>query len=313
MDPVTHAVSGIAISKVAGEQLDISNPVFAAIVVGSIFPDIDILLQKWGDYVYLKNHRGFTHSIVGLVLSSIILSLIIMFIYSTSFLGVFTGVTIGLFSHIIWDLFNSYGAKALWPFYKKKISYSLLVIFDPIILLQLISFIILDGTEQIVIVFSFITYIVFRLFMRLTVVLKMKHLLLGGNAKTFPSITNWFKWQFIVENNDYYLVGERNFITGNIRILKEFKKLNKKQLEQILETNVGSFFKEFTPIFHVESKEINGNTKYTFMDLRYWLKNNFLHHATIEIDKYENIVSSNFCPYSIDRKVNVPENISYQE
>jgi inner membrane protein len=310
MDPVTHAVTGVAFSKIAGEQIDISNPVFVAIVVGSVFPDIDIILQKWGDYVYLKNHRGFTHSIVGLGISSILISLVIMMIYNTSFIGVFSGVIIGLITHISWDLLNSYGAKILWPFYKKKISCSLLVVFDPIILMQLIAFSILDGWKQILVVFSFVAYIVFRMFMKAVVLFEVKKLLFDGVVRSFPSITNWFKWQFIVENSEYYLVGERNFITGKAKILKELKKLDKTHMKQALDSNIGSFFKDFTPIFHVETREVDGLTIYIFMDLRYWIKNNFLHHATIEIDENEQIISSNFYPYSLDRKVTVPEELA---
>jgi inner membrane protein len=313
MDPVTHAITGVAVSKVLNQPIDISNPVFTAIVVGSVFPDIDILLQKGGDYVYLKNHRGVTHSIIGLTISSLLISFILFMIFRTSFIGILLGTWAGLFSHVAWDVFNSYGAKFFWPFYKKKISYSLLVVFDPIIFLQILAFILLDGWRQLPVIISFGVYLLFRLFMKLEVIRKAKTMLNNGIVKVYPSITNWFKWQFIVENKETYLVGERNFLNGRIKKLKVLKKMDENQMKKALESNVGNFFKDFTPVFHVESEEFEESIMYTFMDLRYTLKNNFLHHATIEIDKNENVVQSNFHPYSLDRTVKIPDKISIKE
>ncbi|MCR4436627.1 MAG: metal-dependent hydrolase [Clostridiales bacterium] len=77
MDPVTHAVIGMVISKMAGDGPNISGAVSAGIIIGSVFPDIDIVLRKWGNCVYLKHHRGATHSILGLAVSAAFISLVL--------------------------------------------------------------------------------------------------------------------------------------------------------------------------------------------------------------------------------------------
>ncbi|HPU42293.1 MAG TPA: metal-dependent hydrolase [Acetivibrio clariflavus] len=54
MDPITHGVIGLAVAKITGNEISLNDAVTISIVIGSIFPDIDIVFQKWGGLYLLK-------------------------------------------------------------------------------------------------------------------------------------------------------------------------------------------------------------------------------------------------------------------
>lgn len=63
MDPITHGVVGLAIAAFTGETVSIASPYAMGSLLGAVIPDADIIMQVKGDYSYLKNHRGMSHSI----------------------------------------------------------------------------------------------------------------------------------------------------------------------------------------------------------------------------------------------------------
>jgi inner membrane protein len=69
----------------------------------------------------------------------------------------------------------------------------------------------------------------------------------------------------------------------------------------VLESPVGQFFSEFTPHYNIAEEMVDGNKRYVFTDLRYYMKNNFLHHAVLELDEKGMIVRQTFNPYSMNR------------
>lgn len=312
MDPFTHGVIGLALAKATGNEISVADAATAAVVVGAVFPDIDIVFQKWGDHVYLKNHRGITHSIVGLLTSSIFIAFVLNFFYSDiGFLNLAFWALLGGVSHTFFDIFNSYGAKLLWPFINKKYSLSLLVIFDPIFLISILGYIFTSGKLQNIFIVSFVVYLLLRLVMRRCVLKYLKKKFGEVSKKIFllPSMTGLFRWHFILDKDTCSVVGEKNIFKRDIKIIENLNKIQDEALEKVSDSNVGRFFADFTPIFHVNRQLIAGTTRYTFIDMRYYMRNNFLHHAILEIDENGNIITSSFNPYSIKRASVIPEDI----
>ncbi len=66
MDPLTHALAGAALGRAAARPL--SGRPLALLVLLSLAPDADIVLSWISDVVYLKYHRGVTHSLLMLPL-----------------------------------------------------------------------------------------------------------------------------------------------------------------------------------------------------------------------------------------------------
>jgi len=308
MDPISHAIIGTAISKAANFGINFQTPENIGIVIGAIFPDIDIIFKKWGNYVYLKNHRAITHSIIGLILSALLISLAITLIFpGSSFLSILLWTFVGCLSHSFSDILNSYGAKFLWPIYKKKLALNILVIIDPLLIALLLGFIFFSGKSQITFGAVTLFYTVLRILCKSYTKNELKKLYPNYKVlKVIPSMLGIFKWHFVLDNNEYVLVGDRNILTAKIKIIEKFDKLNYNIIEKALESNVGKFFSDFTPIFHVSLENIGNINRYTFTDLRYYFRDEFYHHAVLEVDDTDSIVKSAFKPYTMNQEHTIP-------
>lgn len=309
MDPITHGVIGLAVAKITGNEISLNDAVTISIVIGSIFPDIDIVFQKWGDYTYLKNHRGLTHSILGLIVSSVFMSVLLKFIYKgISIYQIFLWFLLGELAHSGFDLLNSYGAKLLWPFCSKKFSLGILNSFDPLFISTLIGYIISQPKYENITLILFVSYIGFRILMK-RIVLKDIYKNFSGKCQKLsllPSMTGLFRWHFIFEEPGRNVVGEKNLLKRSIKIFKVLDKIEEEVLKKVSFSYVGKFFNEFTPAYHVLCENIGNVTRYIFIDLRYYIRGDFLHHAILEMDKDDNVVSASFNPYSMDRINPIP-------
>lgn len=303
MDPVTHAVVGVALAKVTGNDISFGDAATLALVAGSVFPDIDILLQKWGDYTYLKNHRGVTHSIFGLAAAALLISDILSIAFpGSNIIKLALFAMIGCLSHTLLDLFNCYGAKFLWPFIDKKFSYSLLVVFDPVLIVIFAGYVFCNGLAQSIFIASIPAYILFRGLMRYFISIQVKNEFgKYENISILPSMTGLFKWHFVFENEYGYIIGEKNIFRNGLKIIEKFYKNKDGMPDVIYISKVGRFFSEFTPMFHVKIEKNEGITRYVFVDLRYYIKDHFLHHAVLEVDENNKVVLESFNPYSIKR------------
>ncbi len=308
MDPVTHAVIGMAVSKATGNGISLTDPVSMCIIAGAMFPDIDIVLQKWGDYVYLKNHRGLTHSIFGLAVSSVLIAIVMgkIFHYPDVF-ALFWWSLLGCASHTAFDILNSYGAKLLWPLTNKKFSMGLLTTFDPVFFGSLVGFTAGTGMLQKVSLTIFLVYLAARMLLRF----RAKRDLRTEFAEDFdriyllPSMIGVFRWHFVLEKPDCNIIGEKKLFNPAVNIIKVMDRNQDSDVDRAMLSPLGQFFREFTPVFHVGCEKNGDVTKYIFTDMRYCVKDRFLHHGLLELDEDDNIVSSFFCPYSINRKVEV--------
>ena len=124
MDNLTHSFCGWILSR-AG--LDRYGPwVPATLIVTANLPDFESLLPPYGDQAYyLVNHRGLSHSIIGLIGETLMVALMLVAagrIFKNriknppragpALLVAATGVC----SHLLLDWFNTYGIRPWLPF-----------------------------------------------------------------------------------------------------------------------------------------------------------------------------------------------------
>jgi inner membrane protein len=130
MDPLTHVVTGVALSQF------VSAPsrawAAAAGFLFAILPDLDYVMRFDSRLSYLKHHRGFTHSLFALFL----------FVFLVAGVGRLLGgprwfrplLVMGfmvLASHLFLDWATSYGTQLLNPFTRAKLSLDWVFIIDP--------------------------------------------------------------------------------------------------------------------------------------------------------------------------------------
>ena len=140
MDNITHTLYGYALAKAGFER--VSRHATPAILIGANFPDIDLASIAWGQINYLKYHRGPTHSILGVAIESLFLTLLVLLSGRSetkqsrikSLWRLNLAFLIGMGSHILLDYTNSYGIRPFWPFGYGWCSLDLVFIIDPWIL-----------------------------------------------------------------------------------------------------------------------------------------------------------------------------------
>lgn len=311
MDPITHGIIGLGISGFAGSPVVFSNPISLGCAIGAMAPDIDIIGKIKGDYVYLKHHRGITHSIpVLLGLAGVITWGLSLFFQDFQFIQVFLWTFLGCLSHTLFDILNSYGAKLFMPFSRKKLMVGILMLYDPII--TILCFIMIFKKHKsiifyIAITLCFILYLGIRWGMREYGRKMIKKCYGQGRINILPSLIAFHKWDFILDTDDYYIIGQVNMINQRIRERKRFIKADDKFIEMFDKTRMGKYFKDFTPIYHIMCIENMERVVLKSIDLRFFLRNDFMHHATVIYDREKNSIQSYFHPYRIKRRIPVAE------
>lgn len=311
MDPLTHGVIGLAISAFSGDPVSLANPVSIGAAIGAMSPDLDVITRLlFDDMVYLKHHRGKSHSVPMLALFSIAITGVLSFIYPNfNFLQVLFFTFMGALSHTIFDILNSYGAML----FKKKRKLSVLMLYDPVISILALFLIFYQSHNVYTYVGVFLlvkAYIITRFFMKKHV--EKKILAIYGNGykiegiSVMPGMMAFHKWDFIVNSRSHNIVGQYNMIKKKHFVRDRFKR-NQEIRDIALNTNLGAYFLDFSPNFHVVRAKEEGREILKFIDLRYFIKGSFMHHGTIEFDHLGNVAQSYFQPYALTKKIAINE------
>ncbi len=133
MDTVTHGLTGWLIARALPDGWKGEHPGTATAVValGSVLPDADNVASLLGNEMYLRVHRGLTHSLLGISVSSLVLALLFArFGKWKDTKRLFLLALLGQLSHIVLDLLNAYGTQVLQPFSDARLSLDLLFVVD---------------------------------------------------------------------------------------------------------------------------------------------------------------------------------------
>lgn len=135
MDTLTHIVLGACIGEaIAGKQLG-KKALFLGALAQNI-PDFDFLASFWLPTASdVLAHRGFTHSLLFLVLCAPLLAWLSVRISRSRGMGMlqwalFWGLQV--FIHIFIDAFNAYGTGWFEPFSHYRVSFNTLFVADPL-------------------------------------------------------------------------------------------------------------------------------------------------------------------------------------
>ncbi|BBB89718.1 metal-dependent hydrolase [Methylomusa anaerophila] len=297
MDTLTHALVGIAVAGISGEPFSLSNPIYLASLIGAQAPDFDIIAQLGGNVTYLKQHRAFSHSVPGLCIwASLITGTFYLVMPGVSLLQVFFWAFAGGVSHILMDYFNAHGAAIIWPLSKSRISSHLLNVFDPLLLALLLMVFIQRWTPgetsiAVFVILSVYIYLRYHLRKRSAEWLKQQFSTDEiGRMLMMPSLTRIFFWDFVIETEQYYFVGQVGAMRPIINIHAHLIKQRVSSLTlEAQKTAVGEFFAAFTPFsYYVEQTTGESMEKQVCIyDLRYFFRSKFMHSAIVLFDQDE--------------------------
>lgn len=146
MDNLTHSLIGLAAAKAGLEKL--SPGATALCVIAANIPDGDVVTLLGGRWVYLEQHRGITHSIVGTIALALLLPLtfllfdkLIAFIRkrppTVKLRGLVIASLLVTATHPFMDWTNNYGLRPLLPWNSRWFYGDFVFIIDPFLWLTL--------------------------------------------------------------------------------------------------------------------------------------------------------------------------------
>ncbi len=313
MDPITHGVIGAALSAFSQEPVSLTNPMTIGAMLGAMSPDLDVVVRLYKDeMVYLKSHRGFSHSLPALAGYSVLITAGLFFFFpAMAVLEVFAFTLLGALSHTLFDILNSYGAQL----FRKKIKANLLSLYDPFISVMALYLIFYRAHTPVTLTItavSFFGYLALRFAMKRFSagrVLKRYRALKPSKITMLPSLKAFHKWDFVMETECGQTVGKYDPFKSAVEIVERFMFDDEQEhfLDVFNRTNVGEYFKDFTPNYHIVKLEEAEKIILKIIDLRYHFRDDFMHHATIHLDKESNVLHSYVHPYSLEKKILVHE------
>jgi inner membrane protein len=284
MDSLTHIALGAIIGEAyAGRKLG-----KRAMLIGAIaqsIPDVDVIASLWlSPANNMLVHRGFTHSILFSLITTILFAILLSRWHRTPTLSpihwsIFLGLEI--FTHIFIDAFNNYGVGWFEPFSHVRVSFHTLFVVDPLFSTwPILSFIVLIFLRQnslhrkhwvrIGLLLSVI-YLGYALFNKLKINeyiakdLSHKHLAYNRYFAT-PTALNSLLWYIVVEDDHGYYTGYRSVFDHPDSLRLEYFERNKQMIEAIKDVEEVQHLVRFSQGFFVA--ESLGDT-IVFNDLRF--------------------------------------------
>jgi inner membrane protein len=312
VDPITHGVIGLALSSFSGQAVSLDNPVSIGAAIGAMSPDIDVVTRLFfDDMFYCKHHRGFSHSWPSLIgLSGLITFGLSMFFPEMHIWQVFLWTFFGALSHTAFDILNSYGAMLI----KKKWKASLLSLYDPVLsVIALFLIFYRSHTAMTLGVSAFVFFAYMGVRYKLKQNAKQNVIECFGHGysieevEILPSLKAFYKWDFIVHSSSHDIVGNFNQFRKDVKVIEKLSKKDKYFKDIFMKTNLGAYFSDFTPNFHIAPFKETEQTVLKVIDLRYHYKGEFMHHAELRLDESLNVIESYFQPYTLSKRIPVLE------
>lgn len=295
------AIGGIAtLDPIIQQDPIFFTAVMAGTIIGSHAPDFDTVLKLKNNAVYLRHHRGITHSIPLMIFWGLLISSVIYFLVpGLPFLNIWLWTGLAVFMHIFVDIFNAYGTQAFRPFSKKWIGLGFINTFDPIIFTaHLIGFALwLLGTDPartfITIYILLALYYLKRFWQKKVLERKIKRSFSKVEGIfTSPTISQKIWRLAITTENTFYVA---RAVDGNIQIVDEFERMPVPNTNLMnvakADPNVDAFL-SFSKVYRWEQKEYDGFTEIRFIDLRYRSKDHYPFVAVVKITKDYQILTS---------------------
>ncbi|MCU9614642.1 metal-dependent hydrolase [Caldibacillus lycopersici] len=306
MDTGTHVVMGIAlgglatIDPVVYSSTATAHSVLIATIIGSQIPDIDTVLKLRNNAVYIRNHRGITHSIPAVFLWPL---LILAFLYplfpAANLFHLWLWTFIAVFIHVFVDIFNAYGTQALRPFSNKWVALGWINTFDPVIFaLHVIGIICwLAGADPRIIFpivyVLLIGYYLYRYYLRNSICEIVKQQIPNTEDIILSPTVKFFQWRVAIIAKDMFYVARA--YRNDVVLLDEYKRIplpDNAIMDAAKQDKNISAFLSFSPVYRWEVEEGSRYIEVRFIDLRYRSNGHYPFVAIVQLDHDLNILSS---------------------
>lgn len=314
MDTVSHFFIGLGLGAMAHCVPEIgADPALALVVtigttLASEAPDIDYFhkLTK-GDAVYLKKHRGLTHSVMAWFLWPSVITLCMMpFFGGIAWGWVWLWSFLAVLIHVGLDALNTFGTQALLPFSNKRLSRDVLMVLDPVLLITQLAGIALwwmgvvsPGPLFALINGCSIVYIAIRFAMHGRYVRLLSIRYETANTVSVLPTFRFNRWTTIAETDSDLILGEW---TGyRYRETERLSKRSGNESKQGFEVPDRESLKRMSPVAdtffsiaeHIRQERIvtEETIRFIWTDLRFCFGGYYPFKAILEFDLNGNLVS----------------------
>ncbi|WP_277586991.1 metal-dependent hydrolase [Psychrobacillus antarcticus] len=306
MDTGTHVVMGIALGGlslidpvVAGSALT-TTAVIAGTIIGSQAPDIDTVLKLRSNAVYIRHHRGITHSIPAVILWPILIAGALWLIMpEANLLHLWLWTFLAVFVHVFVDIFNAYGTQALRPFSRKWVALGVINTFDPIIFgIHVVGILFwmlgLNPVPTFLTMYAIIFgYYLLRFAVQHAVKNSVKHTIHDADEIIVAPTMKFFQWRVAAISKTHHYVGRA--YGRSITIYDKFERNPLPESDLVLaalqDKNL-SAFTSFSPIFRWEITEFEHIYEVRLIDLRYRSNDYYPFVAVAHLNEDLEIVNS---------------------
>lgn len=299
MDTGTHVVMGVALGGIAtldpavGMDPSMAQAVMIATIAGSQAPDIDTILKLKNNAVYIRHHRGITHSIPAVLIWSLLFpGMLYLFYPEANLLHLWLWTLAAVALHVFVDIFNAYGTQALRPFTRKWVALGLINTFDPFIFVSHLAAIAvwLAGADQ---GYTFLTlyiilagYYILRFVMQRRIKQELRRKIDDIEEIIISPTMKFRQWRIAVKAKSAFYVGRS--IDGNIVILDTFNRVplpDSPVMKAAKQDKNISAFLSFSPVYKWEIDTYKDHYEVRFIDLRYRSKEHYPFVAIAHIDR----------------------------
>jgi inner membrane protein len=141
LDPVTHALLGGAVARVALSR-PLGHAAWIPGAVGALLPDADAFIRSAADpLLYAEYHRHFTHSLTFIPIGGAVAALPWMLRPTTrpQWRSYLAAATLGYATHGVLDASTTWGTRLLWPFSDLRVAWNWIAIVDPVFTMLLLA------------------------------------------------------------------------------------------------------------------------------------------------------------------------------
>lgn len=327
MDTGTHIAMGVALGGLATLDPTVQsdpilfNAVLVGTIVGSHAPDFDTILKLKNNAVYIRHHRGATHSIPAVLMWGVVLAGIIHAVVpSVSFIHLWAWTALAVVIHVLVDIPNAYGTQAYRPFTNKWVAKGFINTFDPYIFLLHVAGIIAwmlganPGYTWLIVYAVIVLYYIKRYIDKREIVKKIHEYYPDiEQIATSPTIKHNY-WRVAITTTDRFYVGAVQ--DGHIEIIDEFSKVplpNNEIINLAKDDKNISAFLSFSPVYRWETNDYDDFTEVRFIDLRYRSNEHYPFVAVVQIDDNMRIMTSYtgwiFSEQKLQSKLDVENNL----
>ncbi len=283
MDILHHSAIGvIGLTIAVASNENIAGVLF---LVGSIIADLDAFLVLFGRSFYLKNHQGFSHSLLLIPLYSIVIILALSYWLDFSWINFFA-LLLGWMIHSLLDYSNTYGIALFYPISKKRYALDAIFFVDTTMLIL----------TALMLYFQFALWLYLSLFLLYIIIKKVMQMVVKkrlGATIVIPSAFNPFDF-LVYQNAEEISTYNYNAFSKKIDNKKHYTKQDK--LSHHL-TDKSQLFQEIlqvTKALHIVSvSQENGTLTIIAKDLALRNFGGKFATTTLRFNKDEELIDEN--------------------